>query len=113
MNTETTNSLSVDRRRIRRGKQMERIEKQLRLVEHDDLVYPIQVHLDETDKRILSIFEKHPAKGWRVNQILPILIDSGFSTNYAMVARKLDILCTLTLLEKRKLSGRVFRYYLP
>jgi hypothetical protein len=95
------------------GKQMERIEKQLRLVEHDDLVYPIQVHLDETDKRILSIFEKHPAKGWRVNQILPILIDSGFQTNYALLARRLDILCTLTILEKRKIAGKVFRYYLP
>ena len=91
---------------------MERQERQLRLLE-EDLEIPIQIHLDTLDKRILSIFYRNPAKGWRVNQILPILIDSGFSTNYAMVARKLDILCTLTLLEKRKLSGRVFRYYLP
>jgi hypothetical protein len=91
---------------------MEREVRQLRLLE-EDLEIPIQIHLDTLDKRILSIFYRNPTKGWRVNQILPILIDSGINTTSGYVARRLDILCTLTILKKTKISGKVFRYYLP
>ena len=87
--------------------------KQFKSIEEDDIIYPIQVHLDNIDKRILAIFEKNPLKGWRVNQILPILIDSGYQMSYALLTRRLDVLCTLTILEKRRENGKVFRYYSP
>jgi hypothetical protein len=73
----------------------------------------INIALDEIDEKILSIIEKNPKKGWKVNQILPILEDSGYNLNYAKLCRKMDTLCILTLLEKKKEGGKVFRYYLP
>jgi Fe2+ or Zn2+ uptake regulation protein len=80
---------------------------------HKDVEVPIMVKLDKLDQRILSIIQKAPTKGWKVRQIHPILIDAGFHINYGQVTRRLDILCTLTLIEKRKVSGKVFKYYLP
>ncbi len=88
------------------------MKRQMRLIEKDEdiLLPPIQVHLDQMDKEILYIFQKNPDRKWKVSQICSILIHNGHNINSAMVARKLDVLCTLTILSKEKHTGRVYRY---
>ena len=90
------------------------MEKQMRLELSGDeiLLPPIQVRLDSIDKAILSIFQRHPSRKWRVNQICSILIHGDHDINSSMVARRLDVLCTLTILSKERHTGRVYRYTL-
>jgi hypothetical protein len=89
------------------------IERQLRLIEGEDeiLLPPIQVKLDPIDRAILGIFTKHPYRKWKVNQISSILYHEGVNTGYATIARRLDVMCTLTILSKERSSGKVYRYF--
>lgn len=89
------------------------MERQMRLVQDDEILLPpIKVHLDPLDKAILSIFQKSPDRKWRVIQISSILIHNGHDITSSMVARRLDVLCTLTILSKERQTGRVYRYIL-
>ena len=87
------------------------MERQLRLVEDDSVIIPIQIHLDAIDKAILSIFQKHPDRKWKVNQISSILYHEGFNAGYTTIARRLDVMCTLTILSKERFTGKVYRYF--
>jgi Fe2+ or Zn2+ uptake regulation protein len=88
------------------------MERQMRLVEDELLLPPIQVHMDKVDKAILSIFRKHPDRKWKVNQISSILVHEGINAGYTTIARHLDVMCTLTILSKERSTGKVYRYYL-
>jgi hypothetical protein len=89
------------------------MERQLRLVEDEILLPPIQVRLDNIDKMILSIFRKHPGKKWKVSQISPILFHSGLDVGYNTISRRLNVMCLLTILAREKNTGKVYRYFIP
>ena len=87
------------------------MERQMRLGDDEFLLPPIQVKLDPVDRAILDIFRKHPHRKWKVNQISSILYHEGLDLGYTQITRRLDVLCTLTILSKERSSGKVYRYF--
>lgn len=72
----------------------------------------VRVDFDSIDKAILNIFNRYPGRSYKVSQILSILLYQGIKINSAIVARRLDVFCSLTILSKERRTGRVNRYML-
>ena len=87
------------------------IERQLRLVDDEILLPPIQVKLDPVDRAILDIFLEHPTWHLKAHQVKTILEYQNIHVSHARIAKKLEFLVITTILMRHK-GSRVYTYFL-